>query len=108
MDTTTFAILVSIMQGAESADEIRDAMLRVSKQRHKPPLASFYRRLKRALDAGWLNIDGAGHAGKRGRPSQMYRITRKGESAILAEADRLQHMATLALAPDTMVQRGSR
>lgn len=107
MDINTFAILVSVMQGAESAGEILGAMLRVSKQRRKPPLASFYRTLKRALDAGWLQAGEVAAAGTRGRPSQVYRITRKGERAVRVEADRLQHMATLALAPNTMGQRGS-
>ena len=107
MDTTTFAILVSVMQGAESAGEILDVMLQVSKQRRKAPLASFYRTLKRAMEAGWLHAGEVAPAGGRGRPSQVYRITRKGENAVRAEAGRLQHMATLALAPDTMVQRGS-
>ncbi len=107
MDTTTFAILVSVMQGAESAGEILGAMLRVSKQRRKPALASFYRTLKRALEAGWLQTGEVASAEGRGRPSQVFRITRKVENAVRAEAGRLQHMATLALAPNTMVQRGS-
>ena len=107
MDTTTFAILVSVMQGAESAGEILDAMLRVSKQRRKPPLATLYRALKRGMEAGWLQVDQAAPAGGRGRPSQVYRITRKGEKAVRSEAGRLQHMASMALTPDTLVQRGS-
>ena len=107
MDTITFAILVSVMQGAESAGEILDGVLRVSKQRRKPPLASLYRALNRAMEAGWLQVDQAAPAGSRGRPSQVYRITRKGEKAVRLEAGRLQHMASLALAPDTLVERGS-
>jgi DNA-binding PadR family transcriptional regulator len=107
MDTTTFAILVSVMQGAESAGDILGAMPRVSKQRGKPPLASFYRTLKRAMDAGWLQADQASPAGGRGRPGQVYRITRKGENAVRSEAGRLQHMASLALTPDTLIQRRS-
>ena len=107
MDTMTFSILVSVMQGAESAGEILDGVLRVSKQRRKPPLASLYRAIKRAMEAGWLQVDQAAPAGSRGRPSQVYRITRKGEKAVRSEAGRLQHMASLALAPDTLVERGS-
>jgi DNA-binding PadR family transcriptional regulator len=107
MDTITFAILVSVMQGAESAGEILDGMLRVSRQRRKPPLASLYRALKRALEAGWLELDQAAPAGNRGRPSQVYRITRQGEKAVRSEAGRLQHMASLALTPEISVQRGS-
>ena len=107
MDTTTFAILVSVMQGAESAGEILDAMLRVSKQRRKPPLPSLYRALKRAMEAGWLQAGEAAPAGSRGRPSMSYRITRKGEKAVRSEAGRLQHMASLALTPDTLIERGS-
>jgi DNA-binding PadR family transcriptional regulator len=107
MDTTTFAILVSVMQGAESAGDILGAMPRVSKQRGKPPLASLYRTLKRAIDAGWLQVDHAAPAGGPGRPSQIYRITRQGEKAVRSEAGRLQHMASLALSPDPLIQRGS-
>ena len=106
MDTMTFSILVSVMQGAESAGEILNGVLRVSNQRRKPPLASLYRSLKRALEAGWLGVDQAAPAGNRGRPSQVYRITRKGEKAVRLEAGRLQHMASLALTPGALVQRG--
>ncbi len=104
MDTMTFAILVSVMQGAESAGEILDGILRVSRQRRKPPLASLYRALKRAMESGWLQVDRAAPAGSRGRPSQVYRITSKGERAVHSEAGRLQHMASLALTPGTLVQ----
>lgn len=107
MDTTTFAILVSVMQGAESASEILDSMQRVNKQRSKPPLASFYRTLKRALDAGWLKVAESAPAGSRGRPSQVYGMTKKGEKAVRAEAGRLQHMASQALASYPVVERGS-
>ena len=107
MDTITFAILVSVMQGAESAGEILDGVPQVSGRRSKPPLASLYRALKRAMEAGWLQVDQAAPAGSRGRPSQVYRITRKGEKAVRSEAGRLQHMASLALIPGTSVQRES-
>lgn len=66
-------------------------------QESEPPLASFYRALKKALDEGALEILPPEEAGRRGRPRQRYRLTRSGRSALSSEARRLGRLAKLAL-----------
>jgi len=66
-------------------------------QDSEPPLASFYRALKNALDEGHLDILDPADEGRRGRPPQRYRITRSGRIALAAEARRLGRLAKLAL-----------
>jgi DNA-binding PadR family transcriptional regulator len=83
-------------------DEPRDAEGIVSRMRElgqdaEPPLASFYRALKKALDEGHLEILDPADEGRRGRPRQRYRITRSGKNSLSAEARRLGRLAKLAL-----------
>ncbi|MGH9325015.1 MAG: PadR family transcriptional regulator [Vicinamibacteria bacterium] len=100
MSPVSFQILLALK------DEPRDAEGVVSRMRElgaasEPPLASFYRALKRALDAGHLQIvetaASASDEGRRGRPRQSYRITRSGRAALETEARRLGKLAKLAL-----------
>jgi len=93
-------ILFRILLGLK--DEPRDAEGIVSRMRElgedsEPPLASFYRALKRALDDGYLEILDPADERRRGRPRQRYRITRSGRTALAAEARRLGRLAKLAL-----------
>ncbi len=104
MNMTVFSVLVSLMQGAESASEILATMRDLDADGRAPALASFYRNLKRALDAGWLEVTGETPSGpSAGRPRQTYRMTPKGREAVRAEAARLRHMAGLAMGEDSLV-----
>jgi DNA-binding PadR family transcriptional regulator len=91
-----FHILLGLKDESQDAEGIVSRM-RALGQESEPPLASFYRALKRALDEGYLEILTPEDAGRRGRPRQRYRITRSGRAALTAEARRLGRLAKLAL-----------
>jgi DNA-binding PadR family transcriptional regulator len=91
-----FHILLGLKDDPQDAEGIV-SRIRALGQEKEPPLASFYRALKKALDEGYLEILDAEDAGRRGRPRQRYRITRWGRSALAAEARRLGRLAKLAL-----------
>jgi DNA-binding PadR family transcriptional regulator len=91
-----FHILLGLRDEPLDAEGIVSRM-RGSGQESEPPLASFYRALKKALDEGYLEILPPDDEARRGRPRQRYRITRTGKSALTAEARRLGRLAKLAL-----------
>jgi DNA-binding PadR family transcriptional regulator len=62
-----------------------------------PPIASFYRALKRTIEAGHVEVAASSEGGKPGRPAQCYRITGAGRSALAVEARRLGRLSQLAL-----------
>jgi len=91
-----FHILLGLKDEPQDAEGIVSRM-RALGQETEPPLASFYRALKRALDDGYLEILEPEDVGRRGRPRQRYRITRPGRTALATEARRLGKLAKLAL-----------
>jgi DNA-binding PadR family transcriptional regulator len=91
-----FHILLGLRDDPQDAEGIVSGM-RALGQETEPPLASFYRALRSALDDGYLEILEPEGAGRRGRPRQRYRITRSGRTALAAEARRLGKLAKLAL-----------
>jgi DNA-binding PadR family transcriptional regulator len=91
-----FHILLGLKDEPQDAEGIVSRMRALGRE-SEPPLASFYRALKRALDEGYLEILDPEDAGRRGRPRQRYRITRSGRAALAAEARRLGRLAKLAL-----------
>lgn len=95
MDSTTFTILVALAAGRRNAAAIHDD-LHGSASGRGVPVATFYRRLAAALEAGWI----VGHeeaASGRGRPGRKYELTEIGTAAMRTEARRLQRLAGLAL-----------
>jgi DNA-binding PadR family transcriptional regulator len=91
-----FHILLGLKDEPQDAEGIVSRMRALGRE-SEPPLASFYRALKRALDEGYLEILAPEDAGRRGRPRQRYRITRSGRAALAAEARRLGRLSKLAL-----------
>ena len=107
MQIITFEILAVLVKGPGDASDILAKFREVSEKGDTPPLASFYRALKRALDQGWLDISGTDAVPQgRGRPAQVYRITPKGTSAMEAEAYRLRSLAKLALGSNPRTRSG--
>lgn len=96
MNSLLFHVLLGLKDEPLNAEEI---VARMSSLGHEaePPLASFYRALKRGLEEGYLEILDTEEAGRRGRPRQRYRVTRSGRSALAAEARRLGKLVKLAL-----------
>ncbi len=91
-----FHILLGLRDETLDAEGIVSRM-RAHGRETDPPLASFYRALKRALDEGYLEIIDREDAPRRGRPRQRYRITRSGRTALASEARRLGKLSKLAL-----------
>jgi DNA-binding PadR family transcriptional regulator len=99
MNAIGFAILLGLKDDPRDAEGILVRMRELGEE-EEPPIASFYRALKKAVDAGHVEIvDAAAETaeGKRGRPPQRYRITRSGKTSLAAEARRLGRLAGLAL-----------
>jgi DNA-binding PadR family transcriptional regulator len=99
MNALGFGILLSLKDDPRDADGVLQRM-RELREDDEPAIASFYRALKRAVEAGHVEVlDAAGETeeGRRGRPPQRYRITRSGKTALAAEARRLGRLAELAL-----------
>ena len=96
MSPILFHVLLGLKDEPQDAEGIV-SLMRALGHETEPPLASFYRALKRALDDGYLEILYSEEAGRRGRPRQRYRITRSGRTALAAEARRLGRLAKLAL-----------
>jgi DNA-binding PadR family transcriptional regulator len=92
-----FQILLSLKDEARDAEGIVGRMRELG-ETDEPPIASFYRGLKKALEAGHLEILETADAGKRGRPPKRYRITRAGRASLETEARRLGRLARFALA----------
>ena len=96
MNETVFQVLLQLREGPLDAEAILETM-RTDKSGLEPPaIASFYRALKKASDAGYLAIERVEAEG-RGRPRQRYAITRAGRSALESEARRLARLAEAVL-----------
>lgn len=95
MNALSFHILLGLKDAPADAETVVLRMRRLGDD-EEPPVASFYRALKKALDAGHVETV-ATMEGKRGRPAQTYRITRSGRAALEAEARRLGRLSRLAL-----------
>lgn len=96
MSPVLFHILLSLKDEPLDAEGIVSHMRALGRE-SEPPLASFYRALKKGIDEGTLEIMAPEDAGRRGRPRQRYRITRSGRTALTTEARRLGKLAKLAL-----------
>ena len=97
MNEIVFQILLGLREEARDAEGILEAIRLVGGKKAEPALASFYRGLKKAADAGYVTILARGPGESRGRPRQRYRITREGRAALRIEARRLGRLASLAL-----------
>jgi len=107
MDRTTFLILACIVAEPRSASAIRDETARSSGGK-RAPIASFYRALGRAHDAGWLEVRVEPGPSSGGRPPQTYRITAAGHRAIEAEAEQMRGLADLVSSPVPSPRESSR
>jgi DNA-binding PadR family transcriptional regulator len=98
MNQTTFQVLAVLRNGSQDAGQILDALRDLLGQHEAPPLASFYRAVKRSLEDNLIHIVGsAAGAEGPGRRSQVYAITDRGIAAAEAQAGRLRALAALAL-----------
>lgn len=96
MHPLTFQILLTLKEEPQHAEGIVRGIESLSGG-PEPPLASFYRSLKKAIDDGAIEIVETRSDARRGRPPQRYRITSAGRAALSSEARRLAKLAALAL-----------
>lgn len=89
-----FRILITLKDGALDAEGVLAGLRNLDKA---PSLASFYRSLNKAVDAGYVRILDASEPSGRGRPRKRYRITRSGKAYLESEARRMERLARLAL-----------
>lgn len=95
MQTTVLRTLALLREDDLDSGEILERLR--SMQGDPPSVPSLYRCLRDAVDAGWIRVSGTEAPPGRGRPRQVYALTRTGRRAAEAEGRRLQHLAALAL-----------
>lgn len=91
-----FELLSGLAAGEASASEIAGRLERMGGDVSIPTL---YRRLKDALDMGWVEVVGVDSVSGPGRPGQRYRITQAGRSVAEREALRWRALADGWLEP---------
>lgn len=96
MNETLFQVLLPLKDGALDAESIVESMKGEEAGFEPPAIASFYRALKKASDAGYLAVEKVEAEG-RGRPRQRYALTRAGRAALESEARRLARLAEAVL-----------
>lgn len=100
MKSDTFEVLAVLMEASADGGEILD---RVEKAGGKAPaIPTLYRRLREAVDAGWVVVE-SGTAEGPGRPGQRYGLAPAGRAAVRAEAERWKVLAELALGSERLL-----
>lgn len=97
MKSTTYHLLAVLRRGAGDASALLSLLEEALGPDAMPSLAGFYRSVKRASDAGWVEVVPGEAEGGRGRPRQRYRITAAGLDAVRHEAERMAQLAGMVL-----------
>lgn len=95
MHPALFEILLGLGGGPTPASDLLVRLERIEETR-SVPVATFYRQLKRGLEAGWIEVDDTQATSGPGRPGQIYRRTRQGTEVVKQEARRLRSLAERA------------
>ena len=100
-------LLLVLFEEPKGSGDLADA-LGVLRGR-EVPLATFYRRLQRAVDMGWASMDDpseqtGGRSGP-GRPERLYRITDEGRAALRAGMEQQQRRVARAFAVGLLTER---
>lgn len=97
MNPVLFEILLGLGHGPAASSDLLQRLQDMEGTRPLP-VATFYRQLKRGLEAGWILVEATREASGPGRPGQVYRRTDDGAAAVVREAQRLRRLADQALA----------
>lgn len=97
MHSVLFEILLGLGHGPAPASDLLDRLERMEGT-EPVPLATFYRQLKRGLEAGWVRVETTQRSSRPGRPGQVYERTEEGRESVMSEARRLRRLADQALA----------
>lgn len=101
MSPVLFEILVGLADGPAPAAELQQRLENMEGV-GPVPVATFYRQLKRALEADWVRVETLDASAGPGRPGQIYASTAAGRAAMESEARRLRLLA------DRVLLRGDR
>lgn len=97
MHPVLFEILLGLGHGPAPAAELLERLEQME-EAQGVPVATFYRQLKRGLEAGWARVKATRSPTGPGRPGQVYERTESGREAVVREARRLRRLADRALA----------
>lgn len=98
ISAAVFQILLALLREPATPSDVL-AELERREETSPPPVATFYRQVRRAQEAGWIEVVADVDAAEGpGRPGRVYRVTEAGRRAARAEARRLRRLADLALA----------
>jgi DNA-binding PadR family transcriptional regulator len=101
MHRALFQILALLRDAPSDAASLLGGIEALTPKRG-PSMPAFYRHLRRGIEEGWVGIDGTDPRDDGpGRPSQIYRLTPHGESALREHALELQIFTRLALSSQT-------
>jgi DNA-binding PadR family transcriptional regulator len=97
LNAALLRILSALAEGEGSSADLL-ARLRRPPAVEAPSLATFYRRLKEAVDNGWIEaVPGAGGDAGPGRPAQVFRLSDAGRAAAREEAARWREVSERVL-----------
>lgn len=101
MNVTLFQILAVLRDGALDSAAVLESLRAVGGASEAPSLPAFYRHLRRATDAGWVEIVGRESEEGPGRPKQLYALTPEGVEAVQERARWLERFTRLAVEGDS-------
>ena len=98
MHLTLFQILALLREEPADASTVLEGLGRLLPDRDVPSLPAFYRHLRRAMESGWVEVEGTDPDDDGpGRPARVYRLTREGAEALRERARELEAFTSLAL-----------
>lgn len=97
----TLLLILAVMSelGPTDASSTLERMERVLPSREIPSLPAFYRHLRRAMETGWVVVEGTEKVEdtRGGRPARLYRVTPEGRAAVRERALELSSIAAMVL-----------
>ncbi len=100
---TLFQILAVLSElGPIDASAALERMEGVVPVGEVPSLPAFYRHLNRAIEAGWVVIEGTDEVGdeRGGRPARLFRVTPEGRAAVRQRAIEIESVTRWVLRSD--------
>lgn len=92
----TFYILLSLASGARHGYAIMKDVQSMSRERIHLSTGTLYGAIKRLLESGWITPASIPVAQVDGRVRKAYQLSELGRQILLAEATRLNHLASAA------------
>lgn len=97
---TLFQILAVLSEyGPTDASSVIERMEEVVPAREVPSIPAFYRHLKRAMESGWVDVEGTEEVEdeRGGRPARRFRLTQEGRAAVRERALEIESVTSWVL-----------